>query len=406
MQTRRTQLPNGLRILTQRTPHYRGAVALFRFGVGSAYESSDGWGTAHFLEHMIFQGTADKDHDTLMMELARLGATANASTGFESTVFELTSPAETLLPSLHIMSEMLDRFHLAPELIDLERDIILEEWRMTRDEPSQWGEDCLYHQVLGDFGHPILGTEESLQSMDRKRLLEFANAYYTPDNMIVSVVGDVEHERIVEALGQWFGDNRSKALPKPLVPIRQSYRLHSEEEHELLHVFFGFHAPPLGSGRLPAFDVLGSVLGGDSWSRLFRKVRNELGLAYSISGFYSGWQDMGLFGVQSATQPDQAQKLVDTIRHEISVVQHDLTEDEVELAKAVLQANILFGSDQVGWRAERILHDEAVFGKMRGIEEDLQAITNVKREDVLELAEFHLDLGKSTLVTVGNVDVQ
>ncbi|WP_018131104.1 M16 family metallopeptidase [Effusibacillus pohliae] len=399
----RTRLPNGIRILTERTPHHKGAVALFRFAAGSAYEAPAGWGTAHFLEHMVFQGTPDKNHDTLMMELARLGAVANASTGFESTVYDLTAPASTMLQALEIMAEMLSRFALDEQAVERERDIILEEWRMTRDDPAAWGEDCLYHQVLGDFGHPILGTEETIAAIGRGDLREFAESYYTPENLIVAVAGNLEHERVVEVLARWFGADKRLSKPKPPVRIARSPRLHIDEEHEQEQIFIGFQAPPLSDGKLPAFDVLTSILGGDSWSRLFRKIRNELGLAYSIGGFYSGWQEIGLYGIQSATHPDNAGRLLDEIRREVAAIRHDVTADEIELAKATLRANLLFGVDQLSWRAERLLVDEAVFGRIRPVEEDLRAIANVSRDDVTELAQTVLDLDKSTLVTVGRV---
>ncbi|MFC4766099.1 M16 family metallopeptidase [Effusibacillus consociatus] len=402
----RTQLPNGLRIVSERTPHHKGAVALFRYGAGSAYEQADGWGTAHFLEHMVFQGTQQKNHDAFMMELARLGATANASTGFESTVYEVSAPAASILDALNIMGELLSGFHLEPQMMDRERDIILEEWRMTRDEPASWGEDCLYHQVLGDFGHPILGTEDTISKMDRERLRAFADSYCTPDNLIVSVVGDVEHQQAVEIFKRWFGADQRRALQPAAVPIKQSPRLHLQEEHEQEHVFLGFQAPALGDAELPAFDVLTTILGGDSWSRLFRKIRNEMGLAYSVGGFYSGWKGIGFYGIQSATHPDNAQELLEALRRETTRIQQDVTADEIDLAKAALKANLFFGFDQVGWRAERLLNDEAIFGRIRSIEEDLQAIAGVTQSDVAMLAATVLDLNKATLVTVGSKEVK
>lgn len=400
---RRTRLPNGLTILTEQTPHFRGAVALFRYAAGSAFEQKEDWGTAHFLEHMVFQGTEGKDHDRFMMDLGRLGASANASTGFEATVYEVTAPSETILQAIDIMSEMVSGFYLDADKLERERDIILEEWRMTRDEPAAWGEDCLYHQVLGDFGHPILGNEETLARIDRARLRRFADAYYTPDHLIVSVVGNVEHEKVVEVLQRWFGNDRKQAAAAPELRLSQSFRFHVEEEQEQEHLFLGFRAPTLGDPQLPAFDILTLILGGESWSRLFRKVRNELGLAYTVGGFYSGWKQVGLYGIQSATHADNVHRLLEAIQQEIRFVRHDLTMDEIELAKATLQANLLFGSDQIGWRAERLLSDESVFGRIRDIEEDLIDIRQVTLEQVKQFAKTAFELDKSTLVTVGSV---
>lgn len=402
---RRTILPNGLTILTEQTPHHRGAVALFRYNAGSSREVRSEWGTAHFLEHMVFQGTADKNHDRFMMDLGRLGAAANASTGFESTVYEVTAPAETILQAIALAAEMIEGFILDPVKIDRERDIILEEWRMTRDDPAAWGEDCLYQQVLGEFGHPILGTEDSLPDINRERLRNFADQYYTPGNLIVSVAGNVEHDRIVEILQRRFGnDHRQTAFPRT-IEMSQSKRLHIDEDQEQEHIFLGFQAPTLVDSLLPAFDVLSLILGGESWSRLFRKIRNERGLAYSVGGFYSGWKEAGLYGIQSAAHPDNSKELLDAIYQEIRLIQKDLTADEVELAKTTLQANLLFGTDQLGWRAERLLTDEAVFGRIRTVEEDLNMIRNVTIEQALALANTILKLENASLVTVGNIEL-
>lgn len=399
----RTRLANGVTVLTECTPHHRGGIALFRYAAGSAHEQKSGWGTAHFLEHMVFQGTAHKNHDRFMMDLARLGATANASTGFESTVYEVSAPAETLLQSVEILCEMLSGFELAQPLVERERDIILEEWRMIRDEPASWGEDCLYHQVLGDFGHPILGTEESLHKMDRAALRKFADAYYTPDQLMIAVVGDIEHQQAVDAAAKWFGVDARQALPKPELNLVQNQWMHIAEENEQQHVFIGFRAPALGDPALPALDILNSILGGDAWSRLFRKIRNELGLAYTVGGFYSGWKNTGLYGIQAATQPDNAYTLLETIRQEVKAAAENISDDEIQLAKAVLQANLAFGADQISWRAERLLNDEAVYGRTRSLEEDLEDVKQVTRTQVLELAGSLLDFSKATLVTVGSV---
>ncbi len=402
---RRTKLPNGLTILTEQTPQYRGAVALFRYAAGSALEGMGEWGTAHFLEHMVFQGTADKDHDRLMMDLGRLGASSNASTGFEATVYDVTAPAETILQAIDVMCEMISQFALNPEKITRERDIILEEWRMTKDDPAAWGEDCLYHQVLGDFGHPILGNEETLAAIDPIRLRRFADAYYTPDHLIVSVVGNVEHDRVVDVLQRWFGSDRRQVAAPLTLRLSQSRRFHVAEEQEQEQLFLGFRAPVLGDPQLFVFEAMSLILGGETWSRLFRKVRNELGLAYTVGGFYSGWKPAGLYGIQSATHPDNVHRLLAAIESEIRSLPGNLTQDEIDLAKTALQANLLFGSDLAGSRAERLLTDESVFGQIRSIEEDLTAIRNITLEQVRDLAEKWLDLDKATLVTVGSVEV-
>ncbi|BCJ86538.1 M16 family metallopeptidase [Effusibacillus dendaii] len=425
---KRTVCKNGMVVLTQHTPHFNGAAALFRFGAGSSQEEgSDAWGTAHFLEHMVFQGTKQKNHDRLMTDLARVGASANAATGFDATVYELTAPADTLPQALDIMGEMLSGFALDPEAVARERDIILEELRMTRDDPAAWGEDCLYHLVLGDFGHPILGTEASLPKLDRSRLRKFADDFYTPDNLIVSIVGNIDQSAVLDSVERWFTDKKQtegRAERQRLADGRAKggqrngeqagpevskgghpKRLHVSDENEQEHLLLGFSAPALTDKALPVLDILSLILGGDSWSRLFRKVRNELGLAYSVGGFYSGWKERGIYGIQSATHSDQAAQLLAAIRQEIESIRTNVTDDELALAKATLKANLLFQSDQVMWRAERMMQNEAVFGRVRELTEDVESIEAATREQVIDLARSMLDEEQESIVTVGKVEL-
>lgn len=398
---RKTVLPNGLKIVTERTPYLRGAVAHLRFGIGSGQEPLKIQGVAHVLEHMVFKGTPDLDQVAFGNEIARLGCSTNASTGFESTTYELDGPAETVLQGLDVFAGVIANFHVPPEEFDKEKDVIQEEYKMIQDDPSAWGEDLAYHALLGDFAHPTIGTPDSIDGLTRSIVLDFAKEHYTPDNMIVGVVGNVEHEKVVEVIAKHFGsETRTRTAPQT-VPLSQIIVRHEEEDCEQEQVFLGFRAPEVTRKDLPAFDVAMTILGGDSWSRLFQRLRNELGLVYQVDGSYSGWPHVGSYMIYAGCQPSETDRVLAEIQSELFKLKSDITADELFRSKAMLKSSLLMSSDQLGNKVHKLIDDELLFGTYRQYEQDIAELDAVTVEEALRLAHEVLDPGKMTQVTVG-----
>ncbi|KEO83991.1 M16 family metallopeptidase [Tumebacillus flagellatus] len=398
---RKTILPNGLRIITEKTPYLRGAVAHLRFGIGSGLEPFRLWGVAHVLEHMVFKGTPTMDQVVFGNEIARLGCSTNASTGFESTTFEIDGPAETILQGLDLFAALIAGFHVPAEEFDKEKDVIQEEWKMYRDDPSAWGEDLAYHSLLGNYAHPTIGTPESVDALTRRQVLEFSQAYYTPDNLVVGLVGNVEHEAVVEVLAKHFGGNARKSQNLRVPPLSQIKSRHEEEECEQEQVFLGFRAPAIQRPDLPAFDTAMTIFGGDSWSRLFQRLRNELGLVYTVEGGYSGWQHVGTYMIYAGCQPSETDRVLAEILHEIDRFQRDITEDELLRSKAMLRASLLMSSDQLGNKVQKLVDDEVLWGEWRPYERDIADLEGVTREDALRLVHEVFHDTQMTRVTVG-----
>ncbi len=394
-------LPNGLKILTEKTPYLRGAVAHLRFGVGSGHESHKFEGIAHVLEHMVFKGTEALDQVAFGNEIARLGCSTNASTGFESTTYELDGPAETVLQGLDVFASVIAGFHVPAEEFDKEKDVIQEEWKMIQDDPSAWGEDLAYHALLGEFAHPTIGTPESIDLLTRRHVVEFAQQHYTPDNLIVGVVGNVEHEQVVEVIAKHFGTIARRRAALPDLSLSQIDRLHRAEDCEQEQVFLGFRAPEVTRRDLPAFDVAMTILGGDSWSRLFQRLRNELGLVYQVDGSYSGWPHVGTYMIYAGCQPSETDRVIAEISSEICKLKAEITPDELFRSKAMLKSSLLMSSDQLGNKVHKLIDDELLFATYRPYEQDLAELEAVSVEEALRLAHEVLDLEKMTAVTVG-----
>jgi len=398
---RKTTLSNGLRIVTEKTPYLRGAACQLRYGIGSGYETFKQWGIAHVLEHMVFKGTPDMDQVAFGHEIARLGCSTNASTGFESTTFDLDGPAETILQGLDVFANLIANFHIPPEEFPKEIDVIQEEYKMMQDDPSTWGEDIAYHSLLGNFAHPTIGTPESIGRMTRQGVLEFARRFLTPDNLVVALVGNVEHEQVVDVIAKHFGGDHRKHDPLPDHPLSQIGGKHIEEDCEQEQIFIGFRAPAVIRPDLPAFDVAMTVFGGDSWSRLFHRIRNELGLAYHVDGAYSGWGHVGAYMIYAGCQPGVTDRVIAEIESEIRRFKIDLSEEELVRSKAMLRASLLMSSDQLGNKVHKLLDDEVLFGTYRSYEQDMDELQKVTLEEALTLAREVFDFSKMTRVTVG-----
>ena len=397
----KTVLPNGLKIVTEKTPYLRGAVAHLRYGIGSGHEPAHLSGVAHVLEHMVFKGTPTLDQVEFGNAIARLGCATNASTGYESITFELDGPAETLLQGLDVFSNLIANFHVPINEFKKEKDVIQEEWKMLRDDPSSWGEDLAYHMLLGDYAHPTIGTPDTIDKLTRRDVLLFSQKYFTPDNLIVGVVGNVEHEQVVEVIAKHFGSGPRKLVKLPEIPLQQTARVHAEEDCEQEQIFLGFRAPEIKRPDLPAFDVAMTILGGDSWSRLFQRIRNELGLVYHVDGSYSGWMHVGSYMIYAGCQPAVTDKVLEEIRSEIAKFKSDITADEILRSKAMLRSSLLMSSDQLGNKVHKLIDDEVLYGTWRPYEDDMADLEAVTQEEALRIANEVLDLEKSTLVTVG-----
>ncbi|PWK11280.1 putative Zn-dependent peptidase [Tumebacillus permanentifrigoris] len=398
---RKTVLPNGLTIVTEKTPYLRGAVAHLRFGIGSGHEPFRLWGVAHVLEHMVFKGTPQMDQVEFGNEIARLGCSTNASTGFESTTFEIDGPAETILQGLDVFTELLANFHVPAEEFDKEKDVIQEEWKMYRDDPSAWGEDLAFHSLLGNFAHPTIGSPESIASLTRRQVLEFSQAHYTPDNLIVGLVGNVEHEAVVEVLAKHFGDNPRTCAELRLPPLSQVKVRHEEEDSEQEQVFVGFRAPAILRPDIPAFDTAMTIFGGDSWSRLFQRLRNELGLVYSVDGGYSGWPHVGSYMIYAGCQPAETDRVLAEIVNEIDKFKREISPDELVRSKAMLRSSLLMSSDQLGTKVQKLIDDEVLWGEYRPYEKDINDLEAVTVEQALQLVNEVFDDKLMTRVTVG-----
>jgi predicted Zn-dependent peptidase len=405
----RTVLPGGLRIVTEAMPGVRSASVGVWVPVGSRDETPALAGTSHFLEHVLFKGTTRRAALDIASEMDAVGGEFNAFTEKEHTCFYATVLDRDLALAVDIVSDVVLDATVTAQDVDVERGVVLEEIAMRDDDPADLVHDEFATALFGDapLGRPILGTEASIHALSRRQVHGYYRRRYTPDSMVISVAGNVEHAAVVRLVRRAFDgrlDERLGARPPrtpatgpPANPARGiAVRADDTEQANLV---LGCHGLSRHDPRRFAVGVLSAALGGGMSSRLFQRVREERGLAYSVYSFTSGYADDGVFGVYAGCQPGKADEVLSLVVAELdAAARGDLTDAEIERGKGQMRGGTVLGLEDVGSRMTRIGKSEIVYGEVIGMDELLARIDAVTPVDVAELAEELL--GRSRCLAV------
>ncbi|MEU2595648.1 pitrilysin family protein, partial [Streptomyces albidoflavus] len=341
---RRTTLPGGLRVVTETLPSVRSATFGIWVNVGSRDETPTLNGATHYLEHLLFKGTAKRSALDISAAVDAVGGEMNAFTAKEYTCY-YARVLDTDLPlAIDVVCDMLTGSLIAPEDVDAERGVILEEIAMTEDDPGDCVHDLFAHTMLGDtpLGRPVLGTVDTINALGRDQIARFYKRHYDPTRLVVAAAGNVDHARVVRQVRAAF--DRAGALERtdaePTAPRAGSRTLRANGKIEVVnrrteqaHVILGMPGLARTDDRRWAMSVLNAALGGGMSSRLFQEVREKRGLAYSVYSYTSGFADCGLFGVYAGCRPSQVDDVLRICRDELDAVAGGgLSDDEVSRA--------------------------------------------------------------------------
>jgi predicted Zn-dependent peptidase len=395
----RTVLPGGLRIVTEAMPGVRSASVGVWVPVGSRDESVSLAGTSHFLEHLLFKATATRTALDIASEMDAVGGEFNAFTEKEHTCYYATVLDRDLELAIDIVSDVVLNATIAAKDIDVERGVVLEEIAMRDDDPGDLVHDEFSAALFGDvpLGRPILGSEDSIRSLTRRQVHGYYKRRYTPDAMVVSVAGNVDHDAVVRHVRRAFESVLDPAvptqLPRPavidprgaLTPDRAVHVVNDDTEQA--NIVVGSYGMSRHDPRRWALGVLSSALGGGMSSRLFQRVREERGLAYSVYSFSSGFADAGQFGVYAGCQPGKAEEVLSLMLAELdSVAAGTLSAAEIERGKGQMRGGIVLGLEDAGSRMTRIGKSEVAYGDIMGLDDVLAKVDAVTAADVAEAA--------------------
>lgn len=393
----RTVLPGGLRVVTEAMPGVRSASVGIWVPVGSRDEVPALAGTSHFLEHLLFKGTTRRSALDIANAMDAVGGEFNAFTEKEHTCYYATVLDRDLPLALDIVADVVLDATLTAADVDVERGVVLEEIAMRDDDPADLVHDEFATTLFGDrpLGRPILGTEESIHALTRRQINGYYRRRYTTDGMVVSVAGNIEHDAVLRLVRRAFAGRLDVSLPtypsrtsgdERLRPPSRAVHVVSDET-EQANLVLGCHGLSRHDPRRFAIGVLSAALGGGMSSRLFQRIREERGLAYSVYSFSSSYSDAGMFGVYAGCQPGKADEVLSLIVAELdAAARGELDADEIERGKGQMRGATVLGLEDAGSRMTRIGKSETIYGEVLGVDELLARIDAVTRADVAALA--------------------
>ncbi len=393
---RRTVLPGGLRVVTEHVPGVRSASIGVWVGVGSRDEHPSVAGAAHFLEHLLFKATPTRSALDIAQSVDAVGGELNAFTAKEQTCYYAHVLDEDLPLAVDLVSDVVLNGLCRAEDVAVERQVVLEEISMRDDDPEDTVGDSFLTALFGDHpvGRPVIGTIESIESMTAAQLRGFHVRRYRPDRMVVAVAGNIEHEHTVELVYRAFARHLETGLePAPRregrFRMRTPPQLHwMRRDSEQAHMVFGVRAfgRHEGERRWP-LSVLNTVLGGGLSSRLFQRIREERGLAYSVYSGVDTFADTGAFSVYLGCQPENLGQVVGLARGVLEeVAANGITDAECARAKGSLRGGLVLGLEDSGSRMNRIGRSELSYGNHRSISETLTRIDSVTTDEVSAVA--------------------
>ncbi|WP_446226497.1 M16 family metallopeptidase [Nocardia sp. IBHARD005] len=393
---RRTVLPGGLRVVTEHVPGVRSASVGVWVGVGSRDEGPTVAGAAHFLEHLLFKATPTRTALDIAQSMDAVGGELNAFTAKEQTCYYAHVIDEDLPLAVDLVSDVVLNGLCRAVDVDVERQVVLEEIAMRDDDPEDLVADSFLTAMFGDhpIGRPVIGSVESIENMQAAQLRGFHQRRYRPERMVVAVAGNVAHERVVELVHRAFGPHLDTTA-EPAPRREGKFRAHGapgliriNRDSEQTHLAFGVRAfgRHEGQQRWP-LSILNTIVGGGLSSRLFQRIREERGLAYSVYSSVDTFADTGSFSVSLGCQPEnlgQVTTLARDVLDEIAV--NGVTDAECARAKGSLRGGLVLGLEDSASRMNRIGRSELSYGNHRSVSATLARIDAVTTEEVSDIA--------------------
>jgi predicted Zn-dependent peptidase len=404
----RDVLDNGLRILTERMTQVRSVSIGVWLTRGSRHESAERGGIAHFVEHMLFKGTATRTAEDIAQAIDSIGGQLDAFTAKEYASYYIKVLDEHLPLALDILADIVRNPAFAPEDIEREKKVVVEEIKMVEDTP-----DDLVHELFTQgfwenhpLGRPILGTRETVESFDADLLRRYFTNVYTPGNLIVSAVGNFEHERVRDLVAEKFGDLASSSEPSgEQAPVVRPQILIRNKELEQSHLCLGASSYPQNHDDRYASYVLNTLLGGSMSSRLFQNVREKRGLAYAVFSGLSAYRDAGSFTIYAGCSNEAVGEVIDLVIEELrGVKQTPVSEAELRRSKDHLKGSLMLSLENTASRMSHLARQEIYFDRQFGLDETLQGIERVTPSEVQRVAMDLFRDGSLAATVLGNVN--
>jgi predicted Zn-dependent peptidase len=395
----RDVLDNGLRLLTERMTQVRSISIGVWLTRGSRHESAERGGIAHFVEHMLFKGTATRSAEDIAQAIDSIGGQLDAFTAKEYASYYIKVLDEHLPLAIDILSDIVMNPAFGAEDVEREKKVVLEEIKMVEDTP-----DDLVHELFTQgfwenhpLGRPILGRPETVESFNAELLRRYFHGAYTAPNLIISAVGNLEAKfGAVPTVCEPAGEDAPTVVPKILI---------RNKELEQSHLCLGASSYPQNHDDRFSSYVLNTLLGGSMSSRLFQNVREKRGLAYAVFSGLSAYRDAGSFTIYAGCSNKAVGEVIDLVVEELRGVRHSPVPDtELQRAKDHLKGSLMLSLENTASRMSHLARQEIYFDRQFGLDETLQGVERVTAADVQRVADDLFKNGSLSATVLGNVN--
>ena len=400
-------LKNGLTILTEEIPAMRSVAMGILVGAGSSNEANSESGISHFIEHMLFKGTAKRSAFDIAHALDSVGGKMNAYTSKEYTVYYAVVLDKHIDVAMDVLTDMLLNSIFDLEAMIPEKKVVLEEINMYEDTPDELIHDFFTEKILQShtLGKPIIGNKETVTAISRENMVDYMKKWYCPENTIVSVAGAIPKD-LLEQLKKYLENWQGKGLVHPSTPISIKGSLNlKQKKTEQVHLCLGTKGLSQSDDNRYTYSILDNILGGSMSSRLFQEIREKRGLAYSIFSTMSPFKDFGISYVYSGTSKQNLELVVELILKELSSVKKNgVTAEELNKARENIKGSMVLGlestSSRMGWMQKM----QYYYNKIQTIDEIFAKLDKVNLDDIIALANQYYRDEYLTLAVIGDMD--
>ncbi len=401
-------LQNGVRVITEYIPHVRSVSVGFWVEAGSIHETTENNGITHFIEHMLFKGTNNRNAKEIAEAIDNIGGQLNAFTGKECTCYYSKVLDTNLSIAIDVLSDMIFNSTFTPSEIQKEKGVIVEEINMYEDSPEDLVHDLLSKTIFDNsLGLPILGTQDTINSFDRDKLMEYMNNNYTTENIVIAVAGNFNTEEVINLLNEKLSNfnNKGSNNRKELYPEFTSKNAIRTKDTEQLHLCIGLEGVSSSSEEFYPLLLMNNIFGGSMSSRLFQNIREDKGLAYSVFSYPSTYKKQGLYTIYCAIASDQIEEVGKLIKNEVDIMKKfGLSQEELSKSKEQLKGNYILGLESTSSRMSSIGRSELLLNKVNSQKDIIEKIDKVTLNEINKVIQKIFNLEKASLALVGKID--
>ena len=401
------KLNNGLTIIAEEIPYLKSISMGIWFRAGIKTEENYIDGVSHFIEHMMFKGTKNRTSKQLVAEIENLGGVINAFTGRECTCYYVRLLDEHLNIGIDILSDMILNSKFDEKDIEREKSVIIEELKMYEDSPEDLTYDILLEKVYNNkgIGKNILGSKDSIKSMNRDAILDYFEKFYVPENAVLSICGNFDFEETVKLIEDkfenWYGEKPDYNLQNE---IFTPCIIKKDRDYEQTNLAICFECENIGSSSndVYAIDIINNVLGGSSTSRLFQRIREDEGLVYSIYSEQEFYREKGELGIYASMSTENLEDVYRLVKEEIiSLNEKGITEEELNNSKEQLKGEFMLGMESTESRMNAIGKYMLITGKVETLEDVIEGLNSITMDDINRVISDVLDINKMGVCVVG-----